>query len=78
MVKWSLKNCSIINGIVLVNLKKKLDFSGHVYFESASPENIFRALSFLEQKNKPYKDVNINIENKTAELWKLDENEIIT
>ena len=45
------------SGIVLVKLKKKLQFSGHVYFEAVSPENIFRALHFLKNNNTLYRDV---------------------
>ena len=65
------------SGIVLVKLKKKLEFSGHVYFEPVSPEKVENALIYLKTNNTFYEDININVDHLPAELLNLDENEDI-
>ena len=65
------------SGIILVKLKKKLEFNGHVYFEPVSPEKLKNALVYLKANNKFYEDVNININDLPPELLNFDENEEI-
>ena len=65
------------SGIVLVKLKKKLEFSGHVYFEPVSPAKVEEALLFLQANNPFYADIDINVDSIPAELLNLDENEDI-
>ena len=51
------------NGIVIVKLKRKLQYRGHVYFESARPNFITRLLQYLNLNNSLYQDIEINLEN---------------
>ena len=38
------------NGIILVKLKRKIAFRGHVFFESVQPNFIENALQFLKKQ----------------------------
>ena len=51
------------NGLVVVKLKCKLCYRGHVYFESVRPELIYQALTYLNENNTLYSDVSINLGN---------------
>ena len=51
------------NGIVLVKLKRKLEYNGHVYFESVRTQFINDLLHYLKINNHLYRDISINIEN---------------
>ena len=73
----SLPRCSNTSGIILVKLKKRLVFDGHVYFEPVSPLKINNALIYLKQNNKFYEDITINIDILPPELLNLDVNEEI-
>ena len=42
------------NGIVLVKLKRKLEYNGHVYFESVRPQFINDLLHYLKINNHLY------------------------
>ena len=44
------------NGIVIVKRKRKLQYRGHVYFESVRPDIIFRLLQYLKVNNALYYD----------------------
>ena len=57
--------------VILVKLKKKMSFSGHVYFEPVCPDKVNNALLYLKSNNKFYEDVNINLENTPDELLNL-------
>ena len=49
------------NGLVIVKLKRKFEYRGHVYSEPVPPRFIFRILQFLK-KNKPLHDgIDINL-----------------
>ena len=39
------------NGLVMIKLKRKLMYRGHVYFEAVSPNVVMAALSYLKQNN---------------------------
>ena len=56
------------NGIVLVKLKRKLEYRGHVYFVGVRPEFILIILQYLKLNNLLYKNVIINVENIPDEL----------
>jgi len=45
------------NGIILVKLKRKLIFRGHVYFEGVRPECVDAALQNLKNNNPFYSDI---------------------
>ena len=51
------------NGIVIVKLKRKLEYRGHVYFESVRPNFIMRLQQYLKLNNSPYHDTEINLDN---------------
>ena len=51
------------NGIVIVKLKRKLEYLGHMYFEPVRPQFIFDLLNYLRQHNNLYTDITINTEN---------------
>ena len=50
------------NGIVMIKLKRKLMFRGHVYFEAVSPEAVRIALQYLKLNNPLYSDIEIDID----------------
>ena len=39
------------NGVIIVKLKRKLQYRGHVYFESVRPSFILRFLQYLKLNN---------------------------
>ena len=51
------------NGIVIVKLKRKLQYRSHVYFESLRPNFIMRLLQHLKLNNSLYHDIEINLDN---------------
>ena len=53
------------NGLVIVELKRKLQHRSQVYFESIRPTFIFRLLQFLKTSNILYFDNEINLSNTT-------------
>lgn len=65
------------SGILLVKLKKKLQFNGHVYYEPVSPAKVGEALTYLKLNNKLYSDVHINVANISEELLNLHVDEEI-
>ena len=71
------------NGLVIIKLKRKLEYRGHVYFELVRPAIVLRLLQFVKANNRLYKDVTIvpsniptalvdPLENKNAELADID------
>ena len=55
-----LSNC---DHIVLMKIKMKLMYKGHVFFKPVKPENVRRALTLLKQGNHFYSDVKIEIDS---------------
>ena len=51
------------SGIIMLKLKRKLEFRGHVYFQAVRPELILEALKWLKRYNILYKDVKIDLNN---------------
>ena len=49
------------SGIIMLKLKRKLQFRGHVYFQAVCPELIVNALNWLKQNNPLYCDVTNDI-----------------
>ena len=45
------------NGLVIVKLKRKVEYRGHVLFEAVRPDLLRRVLSYLKKKNYFYKDI---------------------
>ena len=56
------------DGTLLVRLKRKIEFKGHVYFESVRPDFIMEALQHLKLTNPFYSHILINIDNINKEL----------
>ena len=55
-------------GLVIVKLKKKLEYEGHVLFEPVQTRFIVDLLSYLKRVNYLYKDITIVPENKPQNL----------
>ena len=43
------------SGLIMVNLRRKLSFRGHVCFSPVSPKSVYFALSYSKSKNPYYK-----------------------
>ena len=61
------------NSIILVKLKRKLEYNGHVYFESVSRQFINDLLHYLKINNQLYRDISLNIENIPRNLLSIDD-----
>ena len=64
------------NGLLLLKLKRKLEYRGHVYFEAVRPEMIVQVLEHLKQINHLYRDTEIDLTNLPVELIFVDENNV--
>ena len=53
---------------ILVELKRKIAFKGHVYFEPVRPQRVRAALEFLQKVNPLYQDVLISNANINPDL----------
>ncbi|XP_066925712.1 uncharacterized protein [Clytia hemisphaerica] len=51
------------NGLVIVKLKRKLEYKGHVVFEPIRPDFIQRVLNYFKENNPLYQDIEINVSN---------------
>ena len=63
------------SGIIMLKLKRKLQFRGHVYFEVVRPEVVLHALQWLQRNNELYQNVSINLQNIDRELSSLCDRE---
>ena len=63
------------SGIIMLKLKRRLQFRGHVYFQAVRPEVVLHALQWLQRNNKLYQNVSINLENIDRELSSLCDHE---
>ena len=63
------------SGIIMLKLKRKLQFRGHVYFQAVRPEVVLHALQWLQRNNELYEKVTINLENIDHELSNLCDHE---
>ena len=61
------------NGIVMIKLKRKMNYRCHVYFEAVSPDTVQRALEYLKSNNPLYHDIVIDIGQIPANLLSLIE-----
>ena len=67
-------NCSSLprpadsNGVIIVKLKRKEAFRGHVLFEPVRPRLIESLLQYLKKHNHLYRNIEIDIENIPEEL----------
>ena len=51
------------SGIIMLKLKRKLQFRGQVYFQAARKELIQQVLNWLKVHNPSYKDILVDINN---------------
>ena len=51
------------SGIILLKLKRKLEFRGHVYFQAVRPQLLLNALNRLKNNNSLYKNITIHLGN---------------
>ena len=63
------------SGIIMLKLKRKLQFRGHVYFQAVRPEVVLHALQWLKRNNELYENVGINLDNIDRELSSLGNHE---
>ena len=56
------------SGILMLKLKRKLNYHGHVYFQSVRSAVIRQALSFLKAHNHLYDKIGIDLANIPADL----------
>ena len=63
------------SGIILLKLKRKLEFRGHVYFQVVRPQLIQAALTWLQINNPLYANISIDITNIDSRLTGLNQSE---
>ena len=51
------------SGIIMLKLKRKLEFRGHVYFQAVCPQLVKNALNWLVQSNPLYSNVITDMSN---------------
>ena len=61
------------NGIIMIKLKRKLSFRGHVYFEAVLPDLVNLALTYLKDNNHLYSDIVIDVSQIPSSLLSLTE-----
>ena len=61
------------NGIIMIKLKRKFAYRGHVYFEAVSPESVHTALEYLKCNNPLYHDILIDLSQVPESLLSLTE-----
>ena len=60
------------SGIILLKLKCKLQFRGHVYYQAVRPEIVLNALNWLKANNELYKTITIDIDRIDRNLTTLE------
>ena len=63
------------SGIVMLKLKRKLQFRGHVYYEGVHPQLILHSLNWLKVNNPLYSEIGVNIENIQSNLVSLHQDQ---
>ena len=63
------------SGIIMLKLKRKLESRGHVYFQAVHPQFILDALNWLKMNNPLYNNITIDINNISANLTGLEQND---
>ena len=70
--------CSVLprpacsNGLLVLKLKPKLMYCGHVYFEPIRPQIVSQLLNFLKENNPLYSDVTVDLNQVSDELLYFD------
>ena len=66
------------SGIILLKLKRKLEFRGHVYFQPVRPQVVLDALKWLKTNNPLYSNIGVDIDNIDTNLTTLQQNENVS
>ena len=66
------------SGIIMLKLKRKLEFRGHVYFQAVRPQLVENALNWLVQNNPLYNNVTTDMSNIDENFQNLLQNDIST
>ena len=66
------------SGIIMLKLKRKLEFRGHVYFQAVRPEVVLNALNWLKVNNPLYTNINVDIGNIGRDLTTLQQNDNVS
>ena len=72
------QTCSVLprppdrSGIILLKLKRKLQFRGHVYFQAVRPQLVLCALNWLVENNPLYENIQIQCDNISSDLTNLN------
>ena len=61
--------------VILLKLKRKLQYQGHERYEAVRPVVIQRALEYLKYNNRLYSDIRISISNLDGELLNIGKRE---
>ena len=56
------------NGFIIVKLKRKLEYKGHVVFEAVRPNIVIQFLEFLRSHNNLYSGIEINPANNPVDI----------
>ena len=62
-------NCNILprpadsNGLIIVKLKHKLEYKGHLVFEVIRPDVVIQLVEFFRSHNDLYSDIELNPAN---------------
>ena len=59
------------NGLVVVKLKQKLNYRGHLHFEAVHAESVHMALKYLKENNPLYCDIHTDVNNIPNELTEM-------
>ena len=66
------------SGIIMLKLKRKLEFRGHVYFQAVRPEVLLNALNWLKINNPLYNNIGVDIDNIDRNLTTLQEDHSVS
>ena len=66
------------SGIIMLKLKRKLQFRGHVYFQAVRPQLVENALNWLLENNPLYRNVITDMSNIDENLKTLQQNDTST
>ena len=64
------------SGIIMLKLKRKMEFRGHVYFQAVRPQLILNALMWLKMNNPLYDNICIDIDKIGRHLKTLQQNDV--
>ena len=75
------QTCSVLprpperSGIIMLKLKRKLEFRGYVYFQAVRPPIVLNALNWLRVNNELYTNIEIDIDNIGANFTNLQQDD---